>query len=191
MVGKNEYIITDKYDHASIIDGAILAEGKMLRYKHNDMASLERILKEIKGRNSLIVVDGIFSMEGDIANLPVIIELAEKYNAEIMVDEAHSLGVLGNKGAGTTAHFGLIDKTAFIMGTFSKSLASVGGFIAADEAIIHYLKHKSRALIFSASLPPASTASVLAALKIMQKPKNCQTLGKYEIYAERISSNGL
>jgi len=108
-------------------------------------------------------------MEGDIANLPVIIELAEKYNAEIMVDEAHSLGVLGNKGAGTTAHFGLIDKTAFIMGTFSKSLASVGGFIAADEAIIHYLKHKSRALIFSASLPPASTASVLAALKIMQE----------------------
>lgn len=169
MVGKNEYIITDKYDHASIIDGAILAEGKMLRYRHNDMASLERILKEIKGRNSLIVVDGIFSMEGDIANLPVIIELAEKYNAEVMVDEAHSLGVLGNKGAGTTAHFGLTDKTAFIMGTFSKSLASVGGFIAADEAIIHYLKHKSRALIFSASLPPASTASVLAALKIMQE----------------------
>ncbi|HNQ39175.1 MAG TPA: pyridoxal phosphate-dependent aminotransferase family protein [Candidatus Cloacimonas sp.] len=169
MVNKNEFIITDKYDHASIIDGALLAEGKMLRFKHNDMASLERVLKEIKGKNSLIAVDGIFSMEGDIANLPMIIELAEKYNAEVMVDEAHSLGVLGNKGAGTTAHFGLTNKTAFIMGTFSKSLASVGGFIAADEALIHYLKHKSRALIFSASLPPASTASVLAALKIMQE----------------------
>ncbi|MBP7333727.1 MAG: pyridoxal phosphate-dependent aminotransferase family protein, partial [Candidatus Cloacimonas sp.] len=169
MVGKNDFVITDKYDHASIIDGALLAEGKMLRFKHNDMASLERVLKEIKGKNALIVVDGIFSMEGDIANLPVIVELAEKYNAEVMVDEAHSLGVLGNQGVGTAAHFGLTDKTAFIMGTFSKSLASVGGFIAADEALIHYLKHKSRALIFSASLPPASTASVLEALKIIKE----------------------
>ncbi|HPB18661.1 MAG TPA: pyridoxal phosphate-dependent aminotransferase family protein [Candidatus Cloacimonas sp.] len=169
IVGKNDFVITDKYDHASIIDGALLAEGKMLRFKHNDMTSLERVLKEIKGKNSLIVVDGIFSMEGDIANLPVIIELAEKYNAVVMVDEAHSLGVLGNQGVGTAAHFGLTDKTAFIMGTFSKSLASVGGFIAADEALIHYLKHKSRALIFSASLPPASTASVLEALKIIKE----------------------
>ena len=169
IVGKNDFVITDKYDHASIIDGALLAEGKMLRFKHNDMASLERVLKEIKGKNALIVVDGIFSMEGDIANLPVIVELAEKYNAEVMVDEAHSLGVLGNQGVGTAAHFGLTDKTAFIMGTFSKSLASVGGFIAADEALIHYLKHKSRALIFSASLPPASTASVLEALKIIKE----------------------
>jgi len=169
IVGKNDFVITDKYDHASIIDGALLAEGKMLRFKHNDMTSLEQVLKEIKGKNSLIVVDGIFSMEGDIANLPVIIELAEKYNAVVMVDEAHSLGVLGNQGVGTAAHFGLTDKTAFIMGTFSKSLASVGGFIAADEALIHYLKHKSRALIFSASLPPASTASVLEALKIIKE----------------------
>jgi len=169
IVGKNDFVITDKYDHASIIDGALLAEGKMLRFKHNDMTSLERVLKEIKGKNSLIVVDGIFSMEGDIANLPVIIELAEKYNAVVMVDEAHSLGVLGNQGVGTAAYFGLTDKTAFIMGTFSKSLASVGGFIAADEALIHYLKHKSRALIFSASLPPASTASVLEALKIIKE----------------------
>jgi len=169
IVGKNDFVITDKYDHASIIDGALLAEGKMLRFKHNDMTSLEQVLKEIKGKNSLIVVDGIFSMEGDIANLPVIIELAEKYNAVVMVDEAHSLGVLGNQGVGTAAYFGLTDKTAFIMGTFSKSLASVGGFIAADEALIHYLKHKSRALIFSASLPPASTASVLEALKIIKE----------------------
>jgi 8-amino-7-oxononanoate synthase len=167
MVAKNEYIITDKYDHASIIDGCKLSDGIMLRYNHNDMASLERVLQKIDGKAALIVVDGIFSMEGDIADLPAISALAEKYGANLMVDEAHSLGVLGDKGAGAAAHFGLTSKTDFIMGTFSKSLASVGGFIAADEPLIHYLKHKSRALIFSASLPPASTASVLAALQIM------------------------
>ena len=169
IVNKQEYIITDKYDHASIIDGCTLSEGTMLRYNHNDMRSLERTLQKIAGKNSLIVVDGIFSMEGDIANLPEISALAEAYGASLMVDEAHSLGVLGATGAGAAEHFGLTDKTAFIMGTFSKSLASVGGFIAADEPLIHYLKHKSRALIFSASLPPASTASVLEALKIMQE----------------------
>jgi 8-amino-7-oxononanoate synthase len=168
MVNKNEYIITDKYDHASIIDGCKLSDGTMLRYNHNDMASLERCLQKLDGKSALIVVDGIFSMEGDIANLPQISALAEKYNANLMVDEAHSLGVLGDKGAGAAAHFGLTKKTDLIMGTFSKSLASVGGFIAADEPLIHYLKHKSRALIFSASLPPASTASVLAAIKIME-----------------------
>jgi 8-amino-7-oxononanoate synthase len=168
MVSKNEYIITDKYDHASIIDGCKLSDGTMLRYNHNDMASLERTLKKIEGKAALIVVDGIFSMEGDIADLPAISTLAEKYGANLMVDEAHSLGVLGKTGAGAAEHFGLTTKTDLIMGTFSKSLASVGGFIAADEPLIHYLKHKSRALIFSASLPPASTASVLAALKIME-----------------------
>jgi len=169
IVGKNEYIVTDKFDHASIIDGCKLSDGIMLRYNHNDMASLERVLQKIDGKAALIVVDGIFSMEGDIADLPAISALAEKYGANLMVDEAHSLGVLGDKGAGAAAHFGLTSKTDFIMGTFSKSLASVGGFIAADEPLIHYLKHKSRALIFSASLPPASTATVLAALKIMQE----------------------
>ncbi|MCK9556707.1 MAG: pyridoxal phosphate-dependent aminotransferase family protein [Candidatus Cloacimonetes bacterium] len=169
MVGKNEYIVTDKYDHASIIDGCKLSDGIMVRYNHNDMNSLERCLQKLGGKSALIVVDGIFSMEGDIANLPQISALADKYGAILMVDEAHSLGVLGEKGAGATAHFGLTAKTDFIMGTFSKSLASVGGFIAADEPLIHYLKHKSRALIFSASLPPASTASVLAALKIMEE----------------------
>ncbi len=169
IVGKNEYAVTDKYDHASIIDGCKLSDGVMLRYNHNDMASLERVLQKIDGKSALIVVDGIFSMEGDIADLPAISALAEKYGANLMVDEAHSLGVLGDKGAGAATHFGLTSKTDFIMGTFSKSLASVGGFIAADEPLIHYLKHKSRALIFSASLPPASTASVLAALKIMQE----------------------
>jgi 8-amino-7-oxononanoate synthase len=169
MVGKHEYVITDKYDHASIIDGCKLCEGTMLRYNHNDMGSLERVLQKLEGKNALIVVDGIFSMEGDIADLVHISELAERHGANLMVDEAHSLGVLGEMGAGAVAHFGLTAKTAFIMGTFSKSLASVGGFIAADEPLIHYLKHKSRALMFSASLPPASTASVLAALKIMEE----------------------
>jgi len=169
IINKNEYIVTDKYDHASIIDGCRMSDGIMLRYNHNDMVSLERTLQKIEGKNALIAVDGIFSMEGDIANLPEISKLAEKYGANLMVDEAHSLGVLGEKGAGAAAHFGLTDKSDFIMGTFSKSLASVGGFIAADEPLIHYLKHKSRALIFSASLPPASTASVLAAIKIMEE----------------------
>jgi len=169
MVTKNDFIITDKYDHASILDGCILSEGTMLRYNHNDMQSLERALQKVEGKNSLIVVDGVFSMEGDIAKLPEIVELAEKYGSSLMVDEAHSLGVLGATGAGTAEHFGLVEKTDLIMGTFSKSLASVGGFIAASEPLIHYLKHKSRALIFSASLPPASTASVLEALKIMKE----------------------
>ncbi|MCB5229369.1 MAG: pyridoxal phosphate-dependent aminotransferase family protein [Candidatus Cloacimonetes bacterium] len=169
MVLKDEYVITDKYDHASIIDGSLLSQGTMLRYNHNDMTHLERILSKIEGKNSLIVVDGIFSMEGDIADLPAICALAEKYGSNVMVDEAHSLGVLGATGAGAAEHFGLIKQSDFLMGTFSKSLASVGGFIAADEDLIHYLKHKSRALIFSASLPPASTASALEAIKIMQE----------------------
>ncbi len=169
IVQKNEYIITDKLDHASIIDACMQSMGTMLRFNHNDMKSLERVLQKHEGKNSLIVVDGVFSMEGDIANLPEIVALAEKYGAHVMVDEAHSLGVLGKTGAGAAEHFGLTNRTDFIMGTFSKSLASVGGFIAADDDLIHYLKHKSRALIFSASLPPASTASVLEALKIMEE----------------------
>ncbi len=168
IVGKHEYMVTDKYDHASIIDGCLLSQGTMLRFNHNDMDSLEHTLGRISGKNSLIIVDGIFSMEGDIADLVNITALAKKHGANLMVDEAHSLGVLGEKGAGAAAHYGLTKESDFIMGTFSKSLASVGGFIAADEDLIHYLKHKSRALIFSASLPPASTASVLAALKIME-----------------------
>ncbi len=169
IVGKHEYMVTDKYDHASIIDGCLLSQGTMLRFNHNDMDSLEHTLGRISGKNSLIIVDGIFSMEGDIADLVNIADLAKKHGANLMVDEAHSLGVLGEKGAGAAAHYGLTKESDFIMGTFSKSLASVGGFIAADEDLIHYLKHKSRALIFSASLPPASTASVLAALKIMEE----------------------
>lgn len=177
IVQKHEYVVTDKFDHASIIDGCQLSQGTMLRYNHNDMKSLEHVLKKIHGKNCLIVVDGIFSMEGDIAQLDEISALAKKYKANLMVDEAHSLGVLGKKGAGAAEHFGLVDETDFIMGTFSKSLASVGGFIAAEDDLIHYLKHKSRALIFSASLPPASTASVLAALKIMEEePEHMEKL---------------
>ncbi len=169
IVNKGEFIVTDKLDHASIIDGCRLSMGKMLRYNHNDIESLEKALQKTDGANSLIVVDGIFSMEGDIADIPRILELKNKYNFGLMIDEAHSLGVLHKSGAGCAKYFDATDDTEIVMGTFSKSLASVGGFIAADEQIIHYLKHFSRALIFSASLPPASAASVLAALDIIEK----------------------
>ncbi len=168
IVGRGEYLITDKYDHASIIDGSRLSLGKLLRYKHNNMDNLERILQKIKDKAKLIVVDGIFSMEGDIAKLPEIIKLAKKYNSRVMVDDAHSIGVLGKNGSGTSDHFGLTDEVDIIMGTFSKSLASIGGFIAGDEIMIHYLEHFSRPYIFSASLPPASAASVIAAIDIMK-----------------------
>jgi 8-amino-7-oxononanoate synthase len=177
MALKGDIIVTDKLDHASIIDGCTQSQGTMLRFNHNDMQSLERVLAKHNGTNMLVVVDGIFSMEGDIAFLPEIVPLCKKYGATLMVDEAHSLGVLGVNGAGAAAHFGLTKESDIIMGTFSKSLASVGGFIAADEDVIGYLKHKSRALIFSASLPPASTASVLAAIKIMKsEPQRIQKL---------------
>ncbi len=177
LVNKGEYIVTDKLDHASIIDGCRLSMGKMLRYNHNDIESLEKTLQKTEGANSLIVVDGVFSMEGDIADIPRILELKKKYNFGLMIDEAHSLGVLHESGAGCARYFDAVDDTEVIMGTFSKSLASVGGFIAADEDIIHYLKHFSRALIFSASLPPASAASVLAALNIIKsEPERIEKL---------------
>ncbi len=179
IVHRGEFIISDKLDHASIIDGAHLSYGKMLRFNHNDMKDLARVLKKIENKSKLIVVDGIFSMEGDIANLPEITQLAEKYHAQVMVDDAHSIGVLGEKGSGTSNHFGLTDDVDLIMGTFSKSLASIGGFIAGDENMMHYLKHFSRPLIFSASLPPASAASVIAALEIMKnEPKRIEKLWK-------------
>ncbi|MCK4533391.1 aminotransferase class I/II-fold pyridoxal phosphate-dependent enzyme [bacterium] len=169
LVGKNDVVITDKYDHASIIDGCRLSFGQMKRFKHNDMRDLERILIPLKDITKLIVVDGIFSMEGDIVNLPEIVRLGKKYNAQIMVDDAHSLGVLGKQGRGTCDHFGLTDEVDIIMGTFSKSLASIGGFIAANESIIHYLKHNARALIFSASPSPSNVASVITALDVIKK----------------------
>ncbi len=168
MIDRNEYIITDKLDHASIIDGCKMSFGKMVRYNHNDMDSLEKTLQKIEDKNGLIVVDGIFSMEGDIADIPGICELAKKYDFSVMVDEAHSLGVLNKDGAGATAYYNKTDDVELIMGTFSKSLASIGGFIAGSKDVIHYLKHKSRPLIFSASLAPGSAAAVIEALNIIK-----------------------
>ncbi|MCP4572966.1 MAG: aminotransferase class I/II-fold pyridoxal phosphate-dependent enzyme [bacterium] len=169
MVGRNETIIVDRTDHASIIDGARLSFGNVRKYKHNDMENLELVLKSEKDTNKLIIVDGVFSMEGDIARLPEIVKLAEQYDAGIMVDDAHGVGVLGDHGRGTCNHFGLTDKVDLIMGTFSKSLASVGGFVAGDKDTIHYIQHLARALMFSASMPPASVASVSAAVDVMQE----------------------
>jgi len=169
LMGRNSYIIADKLDHASIIDGARLSFAKMVKFEHNDIEDLERVLESLSSQMKLIVVEGVYSMDGDIAPLPAIVELAQKYSADVMVDDAHSFGVLGPKGDGTAAHFGLTDRVDLIMGTFSKSLASVGGFVASSEDVIHYLKHHSRALIFSASPPPASVAAVLKALEIMKR----------------------
>lgn len=169
VIGRNDYVILDELDHASIIEGARLAFGKTFKFRHNDMEALENTLKRCEPNSiKLIVVDGVFSMEGDIINLPKVVELAEKYMANIMVDDAHGMGVLGKNGAGTASHFGLTDKVDIIMGTFSKSFASLGGVIASSERIINFIKHNSRSLIFSASMTPAAAASVLAALEIMQ-----------------------
>lgn len=168
LVGKDDVVIIDKMDHASIIDGCRLSFGEVKKYRHNDLEDLERVLKQNGERGRLIVIDGVFSMEGDIAKLPGIVELAEKYRVGIMVDDAHGIGVLGKNGRGTAEHFGLEDKVDIIMGTYSKSLASIGGFIAASEDIIHYIKHTSRPLIFSASPPPASVAAVSAAIDIIE-----------------------
>jgi 8-amino-7-oxononanoate synthase len=170
FTGRSDYIILDELDHASIIEGSRLSFSKVLKYKHNDMEALEKILQRCEpDRMKLIVVDGIFSMDGDIANLPGIVELCEKYNGTVMVDDAHSLGVIGEGGRGTASHFGLTDRTDLIMGTFSKSLASIGGFIASDSATINFLMHHSRTLMFSASIAPPAAACVIAALDIMQE----------------------
>jgi 8-amino-7-oxononanoate synthase len=168
LVGKGEYVIGDKSNHASIVEGCLLSPGKFQRFSHKDLEALEGRLRQIDpAAGKLIVVDGVFSMEGDIIQLPELCRLAQQYGAAVMVDDAHSIGVLGRNGAGTADHFGVTDQVHLIMGTFSKSLASLGGFIAADAATIDYLKHHSRPLIFSASMSPANAAAVLAALKIM------------------------
>lgn len=168
LVGKGEYVLGDKSNHASIVEGCLLAQGKFLRFAHKDMAALEQRLRLLNpSAGKLIVVDGVFSMEGDVIQLPELCRIASDHNAIVMVDDAHSIGVLAANGAGTAAHFGLTDEVHLIMGTFSKSLASLGGFIASDAATIDYLKHHSRALIFSASMSPANAAAVLEALKIM------------------------
>lgn len=185
LTGRNDYILIDELDHASIIDGCRLSFSKTIKYKHNDIDDLESILKSLPSEGiKLIVVDGVFSMEGDVANLPQIVKVAEKYSASIMVDEAHSLGVFSKNGSGVSAHFGLTDKIDIIMGTFSKSLASVGGFIASDEHTINYLKHQSRSLMFSASISPANAASVLAAIEIIKaEPERIEQLWKNTRYA--------
>jgi len=169
LAGRHDYLLLDELDHASIIEGSRLSFSKVLKFSHNDMDSLEAKLKICeRDKLKLIVVDGIFSMEGDIIRLPEVVKLADKYNASIMVDDAHSIGVLGKNGSGTASHFGLTSKVDLIMGTFSKSFASLGGFIAADKEVINFIKHNSRSLIFSASMTPASTAAVLASIEIME-----------------------
>lgn len=178
LVGRGDYVLADKSDHASIVDGCMLAPGEFIRFAHRDMAALERRLSTLDpDAGKLIVVDGVFSMEGDIVQLPELCRIAQKHRAAVMVDDAHAIGVLGENGAGTPSHFGLTDQVHLIMGTFSKSLASLGGFIAGDAATIDFLKHQSRALIFSASMSPANAAAVLAALEIMvSEPERIQRL---------------
>jgi 8-amino-7-oxononanoate synthase len=168
LVGRGDVVMLDKLDHASIVDGAKMSFGDTERFTHGDLASLDRKLERAGARGSMIVVDGVYSMEGDIADLPGLLRVARRHGAAIAVDDAHALGVLGPNGDGTAAHFGLIEETDIIAGTFSKSLASIGGFVAAAEPIIHFIRHHSRPLIFTASLPPANTAGVLAALEVLQ-----------------------
>lgn len=170
IAGRNDYILSDKENHASIVDGCRLSFAKLLKFKHNDMEDLERILKTIpETSGKLIIIDGIYSMEGDIADLPGVVKLAKQYGARIMIDDAHGFGVLGEHGRGTAEYFGLEDEVDIIMSTFSKSLASLGGFIAAKEEVIHYIKHSSRPFIFSASIPPSNAAAAMESLNIIEK----------------------
>lgn len=168
LVGRNDYVILDKDDHASIVDGARLSFGKIERFRHNDVEHLDRVLSSLPGEaGKLVVVDGLFSMEGDLAPLPEMLPVLQKYGARLMVDDAHGMGVMG-QGRGTAAHFGVGDQVDLVMSTFSKSFASLGGFVAGDEGVIHYIKHYARSLIFSASIPPANAAAALAALEVMR-----------------------
>ncbi len=185
LVSKDDYVICDDRDHASIVDGRRLSFATQLHYKHNDMADLERVLQRCEpDKVKLIIVDGVFSMEGDLAKLPEIVELKHKYNASIMVDEAHGLGVFGRQGRGVCDHFGVTDEIDLIMGTFSKSMASIGGFIAADQIIIDSLRHSARTYIFSASNTPAATAAALEALHIIQaEPERLKALWDVTNYA--------
>ncbi len=170
IAGRNDVIICDKENHASIYDGCRLSFATMVRYKHGDMEDLEKVLSEVPdSKGKLIVTDGVFSMGGEICDLPKIVELARKYGARVMVDDAHGLGVLGKNGRGTAEHFGLEDEVDIIMGTFSKSLASLGGYMAAKAEVVSYVKHTSRPFIFSASIPPANAASALCALNILKR----------------------
>jgi len=170
LVGRGDVVFLDKLDHASIVDGAKMSHGETIRFNHGDLAGLERKLQRVpEGTGTMIIVDGVFSMEGDIADVPGLLKISRKYGTALAIDDAHSVGVLGPKGDGTAAHFNLVDDVDLIVGTFSKSLASIGGFAAGTENVIHFLKHHSRPLIFTAALPPANTAGVLAALHVMQR----------------------
>ena len=169
LVGRNDVAIIDMYDHASIMDGCRLSFGEVKKYRHNDMDALERVLEGTREKDKLIIVDGVFSMEGDIANLPAIIKLARAHGARIMVDDAHAVGVLGDGGRGTAEHFGLENEVDLIMGTHSKSLAAIGGFIAGPSDVISWIKHLARSMMFSASLPPSLVASVSTALDVIEE----------------------
>ena len=184
LVGRSDYMILDRENHASIYDGTRLSFGKMLRYRHGDMADLERCLQQVpESAGALIVTDGVFSMGGDIADLPNIVRLAKQYGARVMVDDAHGLGTIGEGGRGTASFFGLEKEVDVYMGTFSKSLASLGGYMAADARVVDYVRHASRPFIFSASIPPASCATALAALRHLEQhpelPRRLSELGEY------------
>ena len=185
VTGRGDYVIFDELDHASIIEGKRLTFANTLKYKHNNMDDLERVLQKCpEDAVKLVVTDGVFSMEGDVAKLPEMQVLCDKYKASLMVDEAHGLGVFGSEGRGVTDHFGLLDKTELVMGTFSKSLASIGGFIAADADTINWMRHNVRPYIFTASIPPSATASVIAALEIMRsEPERQENLWRVANYA--------
>ena len=178
LIGRGDLVYLDKLDHASIVDGAKMSYGDTLRFAHGDLDGLDRMIERTRGnRGAMIVVDGVYSMEGDIANVPELVRIAKKHAVALALDDAHSLGVLGPKGDGTAAHFGLTDEVDLIAGTFSKSLASIGGFVAGSESVIHFLKHHSRPMIFTASLPPSNTAGVLAAVELMQtEPERRESL---------------
>jgi 8-amino-7-oxononanoate synthase len=168
LVGRRDVVFLDKLDHASIVDGAKMSDGDTVRFNHGDLAGLDRKLEQHPGSGKMVIVDGVYSMEGDIADVPGLLKVCRRHGAALAIDDAHSIGVLGPKGDGTAAHFGLVDEVDIIAGTFSKSLASIGGFVAASRNVINYLRHHSRPLIFTASLPPANTAGVLAALEVMR-----------------------
>jgi len=186
LVGRGDYVILDKEDHASIVDAAKLSYGETKRFGHQDMEELERVLSRLpEDKGKLVVVDGLYSMEGDIAPLPVMVPLCRKYGARLMVDDAHAIGVLGG-GRGTAAYYDMTDQVDLIMSTFSKSFASLGGFIAGDEPVIHYIKHHARSIIFSASIPPSNAAAALAALKIMRdEPERVEHLCKIADYMRK------
>ena len=190
LLGRKDYLVCDEFNHASIVDGTRLSFATTRKYRHNDMESLEKVLRMINEKRGaedivLIVMDGVFSMEGDVCKLPEIVALARRYNANIMVDDAHGLGVMGDHGRGTSDHFGLTDQVDLIMGTFSKSLATIGGFIATDHATANWLKHKARSLIFSASIAPANAAAVLAALELIEnEPERIEKVWANTRYAK-------